>query len=341
MTRGVALAWLAAIVCAADARAQLPGPGRCAGVYWDLTAVFDAGDELLARVLLTRAGPGDLNAAGQGHWRDPEGVTTPFQNGRTAGRFEVDASGRRLEIGSTGLDLARASHSFAVDNDKRGVKLRVVFAPGTAVDETVHEGGLAISVLHLGSRVTASVWRRGMAAPRELTGRATLVRTTHAVCERDLVSLRGEVHGLAGPAAWLWIHERLNDGRDRNWLGWRGEDGSLATRRPDETRLEAWREAAGERLPRHIATRGDGIRGGFAIGSPFLAHDPLDALPRIVRMLYWFGADPWRVWAEADAEFSTASRAPDVPSLPPRGPALASFTFLREPIPTVPPPDGD
>ena len=333
MTRVAACLLLLGI--AASARAELPPPGDCAGVYWDLTAIFEEGDQIYARVLLTRVGPGELGAAGQGHWIDPDGTPTAFQNGRSAGRFEIDPSGRVLRIGSTGLDLASPTHVFSVDNDKRGVKLRVEVDAAEAVALPIHGGGLAVEVVHLASRARARAWREGMETPRALAGRATWIRTTHAVCERDLSAWRVDVHRLAADAGLLGIHEQLASGEARSWWGWRDADGGVATRRPARVAVEGWRrDASGEVLPRRLRPAGADLGGDVAIAGSRLAVDPLDALPRLARMLYWFGANPRRVWA--DAELALSSDA----SPPPRGPALASFTLLRDPPPTLPPETG-
>jgi hypothetical protein len=320
---------------AAGARAELPPPGDCAGVYWDLTAAFEAGDRIYARVLLSRIGPGELSAAGQGHWIAPDGAATDFQNGRRAGRFEMDPTGRRLHIGSTTLDLTAATHRLGVDNDKRGVKLRVSVAAADAVSLPIQSGDLAVEVLHLASAAEARVWRDGMETPRVLRGHATWIRTTHARCERDLAALRVDVHRLAARQGALLVHEGLADGAQRSWLGWRDAEGALQTRRPERIALESWSEDPnGETLPRLLRPVDATLGGGIAIETSHLALDPLDALPRLVRMLYWFGANPRRAWTRAT--FDLTSEA----SPPPRGPALASFTLLRDLPPNLPPETG-
>jgi len=333
-------ALLGLVAAALPSGAELLPEGDCAGVYWDLTAVFEEGDRLYARVLLSRAGPGDRIAASQGHWLDPAGVPTPFQNGRREGRFTVEADGRRLRIGSTALDLAAAVHRFEVDNDKRGVKLRVEVAAADAVPTPVHEGALAVDVVHLGSAANARVWRSGLDAPRALRGRATLVRTTHGACERDLADARVDVHRLAPGGASLLILELLAAGQERSWLGWRDGEGALHAVRPAAFSLEAWHPVAtGDRLPQRLRPKDHdpaGLTGEVAVAEAHLARDPLDALPRVVRMLYWFGASPRRIWADAHSGLVLAS-AGDANASPLLGPALASFTFLRPPAERSPP----
>jgi hypothetical protein len=345
--RTLALGLLALGLGAASpaARAEPPAgdwllPGDCAGVYWDLTAAFAGGDRLYARVLVTREGPGELGAASLGHWIDADGTVTRFQNGRGADGFEHSHDGARLRIGSTRMDLSGAAPRFEVDNDKRGVKLRVELespGKGLATPIPVFAGALETTLLHLGSAATASFWRRGMDAPRALRGWATLARTRHAQCERDLLALRVEVHQLRADGVSLLIHQRPVSGEPQSWLAWRDGQGALVALRPQEVTLEPWVSVTGGgRVPRGLRLKGPGLRGSVAVGRAQLSIDPLDALPRVVRMLYWFGAHPRRIWADATSELSCdldlagvsagAAAAP-----PPRGAAIASFTYLRSP----------
>jgi hypothetical protein len=91
--------------------------------------------------------------------------------------------------------------------------------------------------------------------------------------------------------------------------------------------LEDWRpEPEGPPLPHRLRPVGGDLRGAIAIGAAQLSVDPLEALPRLVRMLYWFGTRPRRVWADATSELGAGDTA-----LLPRGAAIASFSFLRPP----------
>ena len=70
---------------------------------------------------------------------------------------------------------------FEVDNDKRGVKLRLALeATPRSAATPIFPGDPQVDLIGLGRPTTARVWRTGMAAPRELRGFATLVRTRHA-----------------------------------------------------------------------------------------------------------------------------------------------------------------
>ena len=91
-----ALALIALALAASPARAQILPDGDCAGVYWDLTAAFSSGDRIYARVLVTRAGPGERNAVAMGHWIDPAGAQT---RSRTAAA-RASSSGRARSASS-------------------------------------------------------------------------------------------------------------------------------------------------------------------------------------------------------------------------------------------------
>ena len=326
-----ALALVVLLLAAPSARGQLLPDGDCAGVYWDLTAAFESGDRVYARVLVTRAGPTDRNAAGMGYWIDRQGTQTRFQNGRSEGDFELADAGDRIRIGSTRLELGDRTTVFEVDNDKRGVKLRLeIEAAARSVPTPIFSGDPAVDLIGLGHPTSARVWRTGMDTPRELRGFSTLVRTRHRACEGERSAQRVDVHRLPPGGASLLIHERLVDGSERSWLGWRdarGSNGELKTLRPAAVVLEDWRaEGDGPPLPHRLRPIGGKLAGEVAIGAAQLQVDPLDALPRIVRMLYWFGARPRRIWADATSELAaSASEAL------PRGAAIASFSFLRPP----------
>ena len=319
---------LAVALASSAASAQILPAGDCAGVYWDLTAAFASGDRVYARVLVTRAGPGDLNAAGMGYWIAPDGTQTHFQNGRSEGEFEWSDAGDHVRIGSTRLDIGAAASSFEVDNDKRGVKLLVAIqARRETSTAPIFAGDPEVDVLALGLASTGRAWRRGMAQPNELRGTATLVRTRHRACESERSALRVDVHQLALGAASLLIHEQLADGAQRNWLGWYAARGPLRTLRPESITLEDWRaEKEGTPIPHRLHAPGSALRGDVTIGASHLSIDPLEALPRLVRMLYWFGARPRRIWADATYELASSGS-----EALPRGAAIASFSFLRPP----------
>jgi hypothetical protein len=318
---------LVLLLAAVGARAQILPEGDCAGVYWDLTALFAGGDRVYARVLVTRAGPGDLNAAGVGWWIGPDGAQTHFQNGRGEGEFDWSPAGDRIRIGSTRLEIGADRTAFEVDNDKRGVKVRVAIdAKLAASTAPIFPGDPEVDLLALGLPATGHAWRTGMAQPRDLRGTATLVRTRYRACESDRSALRVDVHQLSPGGSALLIHERLVGGAQRSWLGWHAR-GPLRTLRPESVALEDWRpEPAGPPMPHRLRPAGGGLTGAIAIGPSHLSIDPLDALPRFVRMLYWFGARPRRIWADATSELASSSSEPL-----PRGAAIASFSFLRPP----------
>jgi hypothetical protein len=124
------------------------------------------------------------------------------------------------------------------------------------------------------------------------------------------------------------IHEaaRGTAGRAQR-LGWHVSRGPLRTVRPASIALEDWRpEKEGPPLPHRLRVADPALHGSVAIGAPQLSIDPLDALPRLVRMLYWFGARPRRIWADATSDVASSGSEPL-----PRGAAIATFSILRPP----------
>ena len=85
----------------------------------------------------------------------------------------------------------------------------LIDAPPSASAAPIFAGDPEVDLLALGLPAAASVWRTGMAQPRELHGTATLVRTRHRACETDRSWLRVDVHRLAPEHASVLIHERL------------------------------------------------------------------------------------------------------------------------------------
>ena len=90
-----------------DPRTDLPG-GSAASEYWDLAAHFVSGHRAYARFLITNEGPGERNGVAIGHVITPEGVAVEFRNGRLEDRWTLGERGRRLDIGSSLLDMIPA-----------------------------------------------------------------------------------------------------------------------------------------------------------------------------------------------------------------------------------------
>jgi len=322
-------------VRAAEAAPPLPEED-CGAVYWDLTAAFDAGDRVFARVLVTNDGPGEHTAVGLGHWIDPSGAVTEFRNGRRAGRWELEADGRRVRIGSTVLDRSQRALRFEVDNDKRGVKIHLGFGPAFAPPgRPALEGPYAVTVEALAAAATGSAWRRGMAEPRALRGWASLVRTRHAACEHDVSARRLDLHARGPHGSALLVHHDPADGASRAWLGWREDAGPLQATTRLAVEIDATAAAddahGGYPVPRAVRWAGPDAEGIAVLKSPRLSIDPVDALPRLVQMLYSLRYRPRRIWAAAELELRLKTDT-GIAALPLGGAGVASTTYLR-PLP--------
>ncbi|MEM7412348.1 MAG: hypothetical protein AAF430_19120 [Myxococcota bacterium] len=298
---------------------RLPA-GDCAGVYWDWVARFETGDRIEVRVLWTARGPGAPIAAAQGVWIDADGVQAPFRNGRRAGRYSAEHGGDALRIGSSEQTLARGETPqarFSVDNDKRGVKVALetsarVPAP---LDLDLGFADWRASVLHADHPTTAQVWRRGMPEPRRLSGNSSLIRTTHAPCERERIRHRVDVHGDGA----LWVHVVAADGASRAAGIVRGAEGTWRRAAIAPSRWRAWQHDANGAWPGRLEF-GDhavDLKGGLRTTRP------LDALPLPLRWLYAWGEAPVRRLHRARLHHrADGAEGAD---------AIASFTFVTPP----------
>lgn len=314
---------------AAAARAEPLLPQEdCGGVYWDLTAAFDTGDRLYARVLVTNEGPGEHSALGLGHWIDPDGEVTELRNGRREGRWQLEADGRRVHIGSTVLDRSERTVRFEVDNDKRGVKVHLAFGPALEPPgRPALDGAYAVTVEALGVSAAGTVWRDGMPAPRSVRGWASLVRTRHGACERDLTARRLDLHLRGSRGSVLLIHQLRPDGTSRAWLGWRELEGPLRSATDLEVDVD-FEPSGSPPAPSAVRWSGPAVEGQAVLKSPHLSIEPVDALPRLMQMLYSFRSRPRRLWTDAEGRLRLKTD-PGIAVLSLDGPGIASATYLR------------
>jgi hypothetical protein len=332
MKRGLALAALALalprLAGAVDPAAKLPSGGS-ASEYWDLVALLDDGFRVTARFVITNEGPGERSAAAFGHVLRTNAAPVVFQNARREGSWRLAPDRRRVEIGSSLLDLSAAARHFEVDNDKRGVKVFLDWsadAGAQSVPAAALPAGYAVDVLALASPVRASIQVAGMPEPRKLEGRLSLTHTWMQRPESELVLRRIDVASARpGPAAYL-LDVLGPAGRRFSWLGI--ADGDGAPRSPARlSTVESSRPPGSYPIPSALALDGSDLHGRVSFGPPWLEVDPLAALPSILRMVYSLRGRPHRSWAEAGFEFTWVPR-PEHPKVLIAGDAVAAFSFL-------------
>jgi len=335
--RGPALLLLASVTFAApatgggdspriDPAARLPSGGS-ASEYWDVTAQFTTGHRFFARFLVTNLGPGERNAVAFGDLLEPGGRAVPFKNGRKHGRWQLERERRLVRVGSSVLDLAGPTRRIEVDNDKRGFKVHLEYPEDGSAATARESGGYHLDLLNLGSPVTGTVWHAGMSAPVRVEGHIAVSHTWLGREETDLARRRIDVVSLGGGDG-LFLTDVMGRGRGWRWLAV-VRDGRVVHSTNDPRVTVVPREGSGGAYPVPKALQLDDpeVQGAISLGGILLQRDPLDALPRAIRMLYLFGSRPHRAWVEATVDVALkpgTGRA----ALPLHSPGVATLNFL-------------
>jgi hypothetical protein len=299
-----------------DAAARLP-EGSAASEYWDLTARFDSGYTLLVRFLITNQGPGAHTAVAQGYLVMPGGAVVPFKNGREAGKWSLSADRLAIDIGSSELDLHGPVRRFAVDNDKRGVKIHIALpVRGPALWSAQRDGPHdALDVLQVSGEASGTVWVASMPAVETVRGRAAL---THAWLGRgydELARRQIEFFGL-GDEIGVYLSEVLPiAAAPRRWTvvarGAKVEQqngGALELGPP-------LGGAADYPLPSRLTMRAGDLRAEVVVGRELLRVDPLDIIPQPFRFLLSLRSKPKRIWAAATCTLTAEDGTPQGPPI--------------------------
>ncbi len=306
--------------------------------YWDVVARFDGGQRLVARVLVTNEGPGELTAVGVGHLMLPDGEIVEFRNGRLQGRWSVAGDRRSLRIGSTRLDLAGPVRTLEYDNDRRGIEIRLRFhvASPPRIPSSGEPGGYRVDLLDLATPVEGTILLPGLSAPLAITGRAALSHTWMDESEPRLVQRRIDFASLeAGDA--FYLRDVLSaEGKSHRWLVLVHDSHVLLETSDFSVELEA---GSGEPeraypVPSRLRIAAPGLTGTVTLGRRIVSHDPLGDLPQPFRFLLSFAMRPRRVWT--DSPFSLrVGAAPGRDPIELDGNGITSVTYLNPlPAPT-------
>jgi hypothetical protein len=295
-----------------DPAARLPA-GKNASEYWDVTAQLTTGHRFFARFLITNLGPGGA---------------VPFKNGRKQGRWQLEGAGRLVRIGSSVLDLTGPTRRVEVDNDKRGFKVHLEYAEDGSAARARESGGYHLDLLNIGTPVTGTVWHGGMSAPVRVEGRIAVSHTWLERGEAELAQRRIDVASLGGGDG-VFLTDVTSRGGDWGWLGV-VRDGRIVHASSDPRITRVPREGSGGSypVPRALRLSGPGVHGTVSLGGALLQRDPLEALPRAIRMLYLFGSRPHRTWVDATVDVALKpgeGRA----ALPLHSPGVATLNFLE------------
>jgi hypothetical protein len=307
--------------------ARLAG-GSAASEYWDLAAHLVSGHRVYARFLITNEGPGKRNGVAIGHVITPGGAAVEFRNGRLEDRWTLGSEGRRLEIGSSVLDLSTSTRKLQITKKRKGVRLLLDWTADASAAHMPRPDGSAyhLDLLNLGTPIAGSLWVRGMEAPLAVEGRVALTHTWIEKREAKIALRRIDAVTLDGDMAFFLSDLTSPDG-DR-WQSVAVASGGVAV---SHTAAPAplGESASGGRypIPASIPVASPEVRGSITLGEPILRLDPLDALPLAVRMVYSFRARPHRIWVDARVDLSV-KRAGEDAALPLAGAGVAALTFL-------------
>jgi hypothetical protein len=299
--------------------ARLPS-GSAASEYWDLAAHFASGHRVYARFLITNEGPGKRNGVAIGHVVTPDGVAVEFRNGRLKGRWTLGSEGRRLDIGSSLLDLSTSTRQLQITKKRKGVRLLLDWAADASAAHMPRPDGSAyhLDLLNLGTPIAGSLWVRGMEEPIAVAGRVALTHTWIEKNENKVALRRIDVVTLDGDTA-FFLSDLTSPDADRwQFLAVAERSGSVAvSHTAAPAPLGESTSGDGYPIPASIPVAFPELSGSITLGEPILRLDPLDALPLAVRMVYSFRARPHRIWVDARVDLA-----------PKRAAEGAALTFL-------------
>lgn len=333
------IGWVLALlggVATADGPSSVPEPGARlpsgshASEYWDLAAHFVSGHRVYARFLITNEGPGERNGVAIGHVITPEGVAVEFRNGRLEDRWTLGRDGRRLEIGSSLLDLSASTRQLQITKKRKGVRLLLDWASDASGIRMPRPDGSPyhLDLLNLGTPVAGSLWVRGMEAAIEVQGRIALTHTWIEKSENEVALRRIDVVTLDGDTTLFLSDLTAPDGARWQSVVLAAPSGSVAVAHSDAPPpLGPATSGDDYPIPAHIPVALPLANGSITLGESLLRLDPLDALPLAVKMVYSFGARPHRIWVDARVDLARG-RAAEAAALPLGKIGVAALTFL-------------
>jgi len=229
--RRSALAWLvAALALLLPTAAGSTGPrdgaasripsAASASEYWDLTARLDSGHRVFVRFTITNEGRGRGAAEAFGHLILPDGTNVPFDNGRTAGNWDLSSDGLRIHVSSSILDQTPPQPKFEYDSSKRGVKLHPWFDPVSSISRPGHPGtgGYAVDLLDTAAPVHGTLCHAGMSKPIEVAGVLGRTHTSLERSETELSTRRIDFLSLTEGTS-VYLTDRTTPGGARtHWL---------------------------------------------------------------------------------------------------------------------------
>jgi hypothetical protein len=301
--------WTLALACAARAEPT---------EWWVLAARLDSGDQVVAEFTLTDLGPGERNAAAIGSWVERGGVATPFSRAKLGGDWTPSPDGRRIDLGKFVFDRTRPQAQLRIEKGSLRIVLDFPLADAPLATRKLAGGRWTQQLWTGGAPARASLWRRGMAAPRVAAGRVALSRRMIDGAESKLAQRRNETFALE--AAPLYVAEIASRGRAERWVVACDANGKPLAQ---DYGAVATREPLIAVSPR-VTLAGSAVRGALTAGARLAAYDPLANLPAAIRFL--LGLRLQSVWMASPFALDVREGARSAHR---EGIAIASYTFYQ------------
>jgi hypothetical protein len=293
-------------------------PARAGTEWWVVAARLDSGDQLIVEFTITDLGPGESNAAAIGHWVAPDGTLTPFSRAKLSGSWTPSPDGRRFDLEKFWFDRTQAQARLRVE--KQSLRIALDFPLGSAplATQQLAGGRWTQTLWTAGAPARATLWKRGMGAPRASVGRVALSQRRTGAPEAQLAERRLEAFSLG--AAPLYAVEVAKGGRAERWMVACDERGKPVAQ---DVVVAATRDDLAAVSPQ-LALPGPAVRGTLRAGARLAAYDPLADLPGLIRLA--LGLRLQSVWTASPFALDVREGAGSVHR---EGTAIASYTLYQ------------
>ena len=286
-----------------DPTLRIPGDGGSDS--YQLSALLDDGSQLLARILITNAGPGDRNAIATGLWIERDGTVHSFDNVRRSNEWQLADDRKRFDIGSTHLDLSGDHARYWITKKRIQVDVQLPLRDGRPFPDGFEAKSANADLLATLVPVVGTIKLRERDTAHDVRGVASLV---HGWSKRADFGGARRVSATFREAerrneSLLLLQQQVPGGAARALAIWRDAEGRLHTLEALQVRAEG--RLPGDRpssYPAPAVLRIDGaLTGSVALREVLWERDLIGSLPLALRTVMGFALDarPRRVVGES------------------------------------------
>jgi hypothetical protein len=310
-------------------------PADHATEYWSLTARFDEGYRLFARLGITNEGPGEQTAGALWYLVFPDGRVAEFRNGRMEGRWRLSPDRRRIDIASSSLDLHGPLRRLAIDSDSQKAKISLQF-PAHEIEAWPADrspGAFRTDALQIDAPVEGTIRVGKALTPIPVHGRIALMHTWLDKSVPTLVQQVLEFVGATPDVAVYLSDFTTPDGAHGRWLVLQRNGAAVYQSTDIDVQLEpadATRSDDDRTLPGGLLVQDAHVRLEIRTQRQLLRTNPLKTLPQPFRYLFARSVDPQWVWADASFQVELKD-VPQVAPLAASGSGTLSVTGVNPP----------